>query len=244
MLNLLREQHLLPNFNECWWDRWLLDVLICNNIGIVAGAASRLVPTAPRWLACFTTASSQNTVHLPLFRAGMHTVRYFRAKKFNWLGLSQQPSLTAKVRRAAGQFLPWSYENFDWQLTSGVCVVHDARTRALYVAHTDNRAPPLPALCCSAASDDGLRAERFPAEARSLDSATKRFEHVPPVHLGWCVLRATVELFRNSHLPGPDAASHRHGAPCGERVLRLCVMRHDAREAWRFRVALTRLLCS
>jgi phosphatidylserine synthase 2 len=49
----------------------------------------------------------------------MRTVRYFRAKKFNWLGLSQQPSLSAKVRRAAGQFLPWSYEDFDWQLTSG-----------------------------------------------------------------------------------------------------------------------------
>jgi hypothetical protein len=31
-------QHLLPNFNECWWDRWLLDVLICNNFGIVTGA--------------------------------------------------------------------------------------------------------------------------------------------------------------------------------------------------------------
>ena len=51
----------------------------------------------------------------------MRTVRYFRAKKFNWLGLSQQPSLSAKVRRAAGQFLPWSYEHFDWQLTSGAC---------------------------------------------------------------------------------------------------------------------------
>lgn len=30
-------QHLLPNFNECWWDSWILDVLICNFIGIVTG---------------------------------------------------------------------------------------------------------------------------------------------------------------------------------------------------------------
>ena len=30
-------QHLLPNFNECWWDSWILDVLICNFIGIVSG---------------------------------------------------------------------------------------------------------------------------------------------------------------------------------------------------------------
>ena len=26
-------QHMLPNFNECWWDSWILDVAICNFIG-------------------------------------------------------------------------------------------------------------------------------------------------------------------------------------------------------------------
>ena len=30
-------QHLLPNFNECWWDSWILDVAVCNHIGILAG---------------------------------------------------------------------------------------------------------------------------------------------------------------------------------------------------------------
>jgi hypothetical protein len=49
----------------------------------------------------------------------MWTVRYFKAKKFNWLGLSKQRTLRAKVRRIAGQLLPWSYDSFDWQLTSG-----------------------------------------------------------------------------------------------------------------------------
>ena len=29
--------HWLPNFAECWWDQWLLDVLICNGLGIYAG---------------------------------------------------------------------------------------------------------------------------------------------------------------------------------------------------------------
>jgi hypothetical protein len=24
---------MLPNFNECWWDSWLLDVAICNSLG-------------------------------------------------------------------------------------------------------------------------------------------------------------------------------------------------------------------
>lgn len=30
-------QHWLPNFNECWWDSWILDVAVCNAIGIVTG---------------------------------------------------------------------------------------------------------------------------------------------------------------------------------------------------------------
>ncbi|KAL3891516.1 hypothetical protein ACJMK2_003777 [Sinanodonta woodiana] len=29
--------HLLPNFAECWWDSWVLDVLLCNGLGIVVG---------------------------------------------------------------------------------------------------------------------------------------------------------------------------------------------------------------
>jgi phosphatidylserine synthase 2 len=33
-------QHWLPNFNECWWDSWLLDVLICNLGGLLAGMAT------------------------------------------------------------------------------------------------------------------------------------------------------------------------------------------------------------
>jgi len=30
-------QHWLPNFNECWWDSWILDVAVCNYFGIHAG---------------------------------------------------------------------------------------------------------------------------------------------------------------------------------------------------------------
>jgi len=29
--------HWLPNFAECWWDQWILDVLICNGLGIYVG---------------------------------------------------------------------------------------------------------------------------------------------------------------------------------------------------------------
>ena len=30
-------RHCMPNFNECWWDSWVLDVLICNNVGLLCG---------------------------------------------------------------------------------------------------------------------------------------------------------------------------------------------------------------
>eukprot|EP00811_Abedinium_folium_P035962 NODE_8712_length_1474_cov_9.691166.p1 GENE.NODE_8712_length_1474_cov_9.691166~~NODE_8712_length_1474_cov_9.691166.p1 ORF type:complete len:409 (-),score=87.62 NODE_8712_length_1474_cov_9.691166:104-1330(-) len=28
---------LLPNFYECWWDKWIYDVLVCNGAGILIG---------------------------------------------------------------------------------------------------------------------------------------------------------------------------------------------------------------
>ncbi|UJR13079.1 hypothetical protein I4U23_000103 [Adineta vaga] len=30
-------QHQLPNFAECWWDHWILDVTFCNALGIYFG---------------------------------------------------------------------------------------------------------------------------------------------------------------------------------------------------------------
>eukprot|EP00834_Sanchytrium_tribonematis_P001435 NODE_35_length_36362_cov_0.944434.p11 type:complete len:336 gc:universal NODE_35_length_36362_cov_0.944434:27819-26812(-) len=30
-------EHQLPNFKECWWDHWILDVMVCNYLGIVLG---------------------------------------------------------------------------------------------------------------------------------------------------------------------------------------------------------------
>ncbi|XP_039254422.1 phosphatidylserine synthase 1-like [Styela clava] len=29
--------HLLPNFQECWWDQLLLDIMLCNGVGIYIG---------------------------------------------------------------------------------------------------------------------------------------------------------------------------------------------------------------
>ena len=49
-------QHMLPNFNECWWDSWILDVAVCNFGGLLAGMAtvrcvSAFLPGTPLKLA-------------------------------------------------------------------------------------------------------------------------------------------------------------------------------------------------
>ncbi|CAD7702558.1 unnamed protein product [Ostreobium quekettii] len=81
-------QHMLPNFNECWWDSWILDVATCNLLGIAMG---------------------------------MWTVHYFDSaySTYNWRGISEQPTLAAKAKRSFLQFLPHSWDNFDWGMYSG-----------------------------------------------------------------------------------------------------------------------------
>ena len=78
-------QHMLPNFNECWWDSWILDVAVCNNIGIITG---------------------------------LWTVRYFGSKIYNWRGISEQPTYADKAKRSLMQFLPYSWDKFEWKIFS------------------------------------------------------------------------------------------------------------------------------
>lgn len=40
-------QHMLPNFNECWWDSWILDVAVCNWIGAARPLIACLVAKSP-----------------------------------------------------------------------------------------------------------------------------------------------------------------------------------------------------
>jgi len=45
-------EHQLPNFSECWWDHWILDVLVCNLGGILLGnwALKRLKNKEYNWI--------------------------------------------------------------------------------------------------------------------------------------------------------------------------------------------------
>ncbi|KAK4753824.1 hypothetical protein SAY87_001928 [Trapa incisa] len=79
-------RHMLPNFNECWWDSIVLDILICNWFGI--------------W-------------------AGMHTVRYFDGRTYEWVGISQQPNVIGRVKRTLGQFTPAQWDKDEWHPLQG-----------------------------------------------------------------------------------------------------------------------------
>lgn len=57
-LSLLRDEilqiffsHLLPNFQECWWDALIMDVLLANGLGIALGmyVAKRLEMRQYHW---------------------------------------------------------------------------------------------------------------------------------------------------------------------------------------------------
>ncbi|KAL5718340.1 L-serine-phosphatidylethanolamine phosphatidyltransferase [Ranunculus cassubicifolius] len=74
-------RHMLLNFNECWWDSIILDILICNWFGI--------------W-------------------AGMHTVRFFDGRRYEWVGISRQPNIFGKVKRSLYQFTPAHWDKDEW----------------------------------------------------------------------------------------------------------------------------------
>jgi hypothetical protein len=50
---------MLPNFNECWWDSWLLDVAICNSLGGLGGTQCHAVQHLNQ-CCCTVTCSSVN----------------------------------------------------------------------------------------------------------------------------------------------------------------------------------------
>ncbi|KAG5532308.1 hypothetical protein RHGRI_026815 [Rhododendron griersonianum] len=95
-------RHMLPNFNECWWDSIVLDILICNWFGEN--------PDATRWFALL----NRIMVLRKGIWAGMHTVRYFDAKTYEWVGISQQPNIMGKVKRTLSQFTPAQWDKDEW----------------------------------------------------------------------------------------------------------------------------------
>eukprot|EP00878_Enallax_costatus_P043711 GHUV01051770.1.p1 GENE.GHUV01051770.1~~GHUV01051770.1.p1 ORF type:complete len:341 (+),score=51.35 GHUV01051770.1:106-1128(+) len=79
--------HMLPNFQECWWDSWVLDVAICNSLGIYLGMAT------VRWLDCRYTnynwqgLSELSTLHQKAKRSFAQLLPYSWTK-LDWMAFS------------------------------------------------------------------------------------------------------------------------------------------------------------
>ncbi|KAH7915454.1 phosphatidyl serine synthase-domain-containing protein [Hygrophoropsis aurantiaca] len=86
-------QHQLANFAECWWDHWILDVLLCNWLGTYLGIA---FPTI----------------------IGIKTCQYLEVKPYVWRGLKQTRGLRSKARRVLSQFSPHDWTTFQWEGTA------------------------------------------------------------------------------------------------------------------------------
>ncbi|ELK32069.1 Phosphatidylserine synthase 2, partial [Myotis davidii] len=62
-------EHQLPNFSECWWDHWIMDVLICNGLGIYCGMKTL------KWLS-LKTYKWQGLWNIPTYKYVCRVVKY------------------------------------------------------------------------------------------------------------------------------------------------------------------------
>ncbi|KAA3456114.1 CDP-diacylglycerol--serine O-phosphatidyltransferase 1-like isoform X2 [Gossypium australe] len=92
-------RHMLPNFNECWWDSIILDIFTCNWFGKIPHCHF-IYPFLFGFLVGIW--------------AGMHTVRYFDGRTYEWVGISRQPNIIGKVKRTLGQFTPAQWDKDEW----------------------------------------------------------------------------------------------------------------------------------
>eukprot|EP00126_Sphaerothecum_destruens_P008570 Sdes_comp20265_c0_seq1m13752 len=101
----------LPNFKECWWDHWILDVLICNWGGIYFGMKT-----------CHYLEVKVKRVHftvfLPNFSPPISTSPILQP--YCWRGISNIPDYKGKIIRAAAQFTPYRWTSFNWGATESL----------------------------------------------------------------------------------------------------------------------------
>jgi len=83
-------KHVIPNFAECWWDHLLLDILICNGLGIY-------------------------TAHKLLNR---FEAQQYNWMGINNLPINKIPTTSGKLKRVLIQFMPVNWIQFKWDFLS------------------------------------------------------------------------------------------------------------------------------
>ncbi|XP_057635023.1 phosphatidylserine synthase 2 isoform X1 [Chionomys nivalis] len=77
-------EHQLPNFSECWWDHWIMDVLICNGLGIYCGMKTL------EWLS-LKTYKWQGLWNIPTYKGKMKRIA-FQFTPYSWVRFEWKPA--------------------------------------------------------------------------------------------------------------------------------------------------------
>ncbi|XP_024843412.1 phosphatidylserine synthase 2 isoform X1 [Bos indicus] len=77
-------EHQLPNFSECWWDHWIMDVLVCNGLGIYCGMKTL------EWLS-LKTYKWQGLWNIPTYKGKMKRI-VFQFTPYSWVRFEWKPA--------------------------------------------------------------------------------------------------------------------------------------------------------
>lgn len=77
-------EHQLPNFSECWWDHWIMDVLVCNGLGIYCGMKTL------EWLS-LKTYKWQGLWNIPTYKGKMKRIA-FQFTPYSWVRFEWRPA--------------------------------------------------------------------------------------------------------------------------------------------------------
>ncbi|KAL7279822.1 hypothetical protein ACG7TL_006229 [Trametes sanguinea] len=94
-------------FCWCWWDHWILDVLVCNWLGTYLGMKT----------------CQYFEVKVILFYLPMETHRSshdicLRNQHYTWRGFRQTRGIRSKTKRVISQFSPHDWTTFKWEGTA------------------------------------------------------------------------------------------------------------------------------
>ncbi|ETE62193.1 Phosphatidylserine synthase 2, partial [Ophiophagus hannah] len=77
-------EHQLPNFSECWWDHWIMDVILCNGLGIYCGMKTL------GWLS-LKTYKWQGLWNIPTYKGKMKRIA-FQFTPYSWVKFEWKPA--------------------------------------------------------------------------------------------------------------------------------------------------------
>lgn len=108
-------QFLLPNFKECWWDHWVLDMLVCNFPGILHALICAYV-----YISAVILISIWVLVSTPSRAPGMVLGLWICARldvpRYSWMSTGRSKSKTSQAGGVWPYFSMFSSELYSWDV--------------------------------------------------------------------------------------------------------------------------------